>query len=934
MRKVVTIVIVCLLSFKVYAGDSGKIAGRVVDALTKEPLAGANIIVVGTTRGTVVDLEGRYAILNLSPGTYSIRASALGYQAMEIANLRVSIDLTTVADFILTESAITTQAVVVMAERPLVQKDMTSSTAIVDSKKIEALPITSFQDVLALQAGVVAGHFRGGRSGEVTYLLDGIPMTDPNTGSAVINVNTNSIQEMQLVTGAFNAEYGNAMSGIVNIATKNGGNELKGNITAYSGGYVTSHSDIFTGLQKVNPFNSQWLEVSLNGPIVSNDLFFYIDARHYYTAGNLFGIRKFNTFDITNARAASTADWNIQETGDGATVPMAPYLEMYLQAKLTYKPSATFQISYNCILNNNRGKDYNFAFKYNPDGELSNFTKGYVNNLNITHTINSKTYYNVGASYFFHDYREYLDQSPFSLSDLFNRRDPFNQDYVNTALLQAPEGTFVTGGTIMAHNVNNTGSYLVKFDITSQATDNHMIKGGLEFNKYQLFLHYINLQMPQGDINRDPVLDGKPFLEGPVVIPSIESLNNQLYLHRPMQFSAYLQDKMEFKSLIVNFGVRFDWFHPDGQVLANPADPNVYWPLQPQYQDSVIAPGVTDTTLLHQIAVQKRMGFWYKNATDKYQFSPRLGVSFPITDQGIIHFSYGLFFQMPSFYQLYQSPGYKLRIAGSTFLGTIGNPDLNPEQTTKGELGLQQQLSDDISIDITGYFNDIRNLSGTLNEIIYVYGGAAEYSKFVNTDFGFVRGLVISIDKRLANSWAATLDYTFQIAKGNASDPNAAVNLLNSGVLPETQLIPLDWDQLQTLNVTLSYANPSNWGASFNFRYGSGTPYTPQGLTNVGQLVYNSAIKPATYNLDARIYKDFKIGGKTLSLFLRIINLLDTKNPLNVYTDTGLPNVSLAEEQIISTNPSQRISTVHDWYTNPTFYSEPRRVEFGTTISF
>jgi hypothetical protein len=401
-----------------------------------------------------------------------------------------------------------------------------------------------------------------------------------------------------------------------------------------------------------------------------------------------------------------------------------------------------------------------------------------------------------------------------------------------------------------------------------------------------------------------------------------------------MQFSAYLQDKMEFNSLIVNFGVRFDWFHPDGQVLANPADPNVYWPLQPQYQDSVIAPDVTDTTLQHQIAVQKRMAFWYKNATDKYQFSPRLGVSFPITDQGIIHFSYGLFFQMPSFYQLYQSPGYKLRIAGSTFLGTIGNPDLNPEQTTKGELGLQQQLSDDISIDITGYFNDIRNLSGTLNEIIYVYGGAAEYSKFVNTDFGFVRGLVISIDKRLANSWAATLDYTFQVAKGNASDPNAAVNLLNSGVLPETQLIPLDWDQLQTLNVTLSYANPSNWGASFNFRYGSGTPYTPQGLTNVGQLVYNSAIKPATYNLDARIYKDFKIGGKTLSLFLRIINLLDTKNPLNVYTDTGLPNVSLAEEQIISTNPSQRISTVQDWYTNPTFYSEPRRVEFGTTISF
>ncbi len=948
MRKITSLIFVLLFSIKAFAGDTGKLAGQVVDATTNEPLVGATVLIEGTSMGAATDLNGRFVILNVPPGSYSLKATAVGYRPEEIKENRVSIDLTTTVNFELSESAVTTQAVVVTAQRPLVQKDMTATTAVIDSKQIKALPVTSFQDVLQLQAGVYVSpngdiHARGGRSGEITYMIDGVPVSDAYNGSPTISVNTSSIQEMQLVTGAFNAEYGQAMSGIVNIATKSGGNQFRGMVTAYTGGYVTSHSDIFTGLQTVNPFNDNWLEGSLDGPIVKDKLFFYADARYFHNNGYFYGIRKFNTYDITNARDASPANWTIQETGNGQLVPLAPYWEAYAQGKVTYKPFADLQISYDYILDNSRGKDFStssesdFQYKYNPDGMLSNFTKGYLNTITATQTLSSRTYYTLGLSYFFHDFREYMDQNPFSLSDLFTRNDPFNQPYVHTALLQAPEGTFYTGGTNMTHNVRNTNTYIAKFDITSQVTDNHMIKAGVQFTQYQLFLHDINLQMSPIDINRDPILNGGPFLEGPVVIPGPESPNNLYYLHKPQQFSAYVQDKMEYKSLIVNFGVRFDWFHPDGQILANPADPNVYSPLEPQYQDSVVAPignGVTAANQ-HQIAVQRRMAFWYKNATNKYQFSPRLGVSFPVTDRGILHFSYGLFFQMPSFDQLYQSPGYKLQMAGSTNLGIIGNPNMNPEQTTKGELGLQQQLSDDISIDVTAFFNDIRNLSGTLNEIEYVYGGAAQYSMYVNTDFGFVKGIVLTLDKRLSNSWAATLDYTFQIAKGDASDPNSAFNLRNSGVLPETQLIPLDWDQRHTVNATLSYVNPADWGASFVFRFGSGTPYTPQSLSNVGELVYNSAVKPATYNLDMQAYKTFRLGdNSSIMFFLRVNNLLDTKNAINVYTDTGLPGVSLAEEALLATNPSQRISTVQDWYTRPYYYSEPRRVEVGTSISF
>ncbi len=523
----------------------------------------------------------------------------------------------------------------------------------------------------------------------------------------------------------------------------------------------------------------------------------------------------------------------------------------------------------------------------------------------------------------------------FLLNDLFTREDPFNQKYVNTKLASAPEGTFLTGGTNMFHGIRSTNTYVAKFDITSQVTSHHEVKAGLLFNYYTLFLHNINLHMSQADNNNDPVLTGQPFLINPVVIPSMETQDNQQYTHKPWQFSFYVQDKMEYQSLIVNLGIRFDYFHPDGQVLADPSDPNVYLPLKPQNQDSVVAPGVSPS-MQHQAGVDKRMTYWYKNASNKWQLSPRLGVSFPITDRGIIHFSYGLFFQIPAFERLYSNPGYKLGVAGgSTNLGIIGNPDLKPEQTTSGELGVQQQLTDDLALDVTGYFRDIRNLAGTLNEIEYVFGGTKTYSKYVNTDFGFVRGVVISLDKRFSGGFSANLDYTFQIAKTDASDPNSAYNSRASGVQPETQLIPTDWDQRHTVNVTLNYVNSSsNWGGSTIFRYGSGTPYTPEGITNVGTLVYNSQVKPSTFRLDLQLYKDFKISQTTLSVFLRINNLLDTKNATQVYPSTGQPDWSLDEKRQLEIQQPEVVSSIVDRYNRADYYSEPRRVELGTTISF
>jgi outer membrane receptor for ferrienterochelin and colicin len=261
-------------------------------------------------------------------------------------------------------------------------------------------------------------------------------------------------------------------------------------------------------------------------------------------------------------------------------------------------------------------------------------------------------------------------------------------------------------------------------------------------------------------------------------------------------------------NLIVNLGIRFDYFEPDGKILSDPTDPDIYRPRRPENIEKTI---------------EERRTYWYKDATPKFQLSPRIGFSFPITDMGVFHFSYGHFLQTPRYSLLYHNPEYKFEY-GTSNLGIAGNPDLKPEQTISGEVGLQQAIAENVVIDVTAYFRDIRNLTGTRADEIYLYGGAGKYSQYVNSDFGFVKGVVFTLDKRYSNNWSAKIDYTLQSAKGNASDPNATRNQLASGEQPEVQLVPLDWDQTHTLNISINYSSDNNWGGSVLFRYGSGLP--------------------------------------------------------------------------------------------------------------
>lgn len=909
----ISISLFILISFFAFAGNTGKVAGRIIDAQSGEPLPFVNVIIEGTSLGAASSIDGNFAIIGVPPGIYSIKASAVGYNTEIIKNVNVSIDLTTKLEFKLSEASVELKKeIVVTATRPLVTKDLTSSTAIINSKEISALPVTEFQEVLQLKAGIVGGDVRGGRQGEVVYAIDGVPVTDVYDGSTVVDVNTNAIEELQFISGAFNAEYGKALSGYVNIATKEGDEKYRGSVTTYFGDNVSSHTDIFKYVNHFNTFATRDLEGNFSGPIIKDVASFYLNGRYNYNDGWLKGQRVFNPWDITVNQGSSVPieqRYLIQKTGDGAIVPMNYHEKIYFQGKLTLKPFTSVKLNYDYLLDKDRYRDYDQSFSLNPDGDFKKFQVGSANILSITHILSGSTFYQASASYFFKQFRQFVYEDP---------NDPRWTNYKLLTQQPADVPSFRTGGTQNQQFRRTTGTSGFKYDFTSQVSETHLIKTGVDLSMHRLTYDNVNLLQPNN--LSDPQTTMQPFVQ--MRIPNINDPNENIaidsYYRMPIEFSAYLQDKIELKDLIINIGLRYDFFHPDGLLLADPSDPDIY---RPRKLDNL------------QKTLAERRTYWYKKPSNKSQFSPRLGVAFPITDRGVIHFSYGYFFQIPNFEYLYQNQEYKFG-AGTGNLGIVGNPDLKPEQTVNGEVGVQQAISDDISIDLTGYFRDIRNLTGTRADEILMFDGTESYSQYQNTDFGFVKGIVFTLTKRLSNNWTATIDYTLQSAKGDASDPAQLRNQLVSGEIPELQLIRLNSDQTHTLNVTFSYSSPEHWGFSLIGQYGSGFPYSPLESLNISTLLTNSEVKPVTYNVDLRAYKEIYFDKYRLMLFARIYNLFDIENQINVYNDSGRADFTMEEFIDRQRNLPPLVNSVQDYYINPTFYSQPRRVEMGVSIYF
>ena len=252
---------ILIITSYLFSGTTGKIAGIVKDADSGEPLPGVNILLEGTLLGGASDIDGYYVILNVPPGRYTLKASIIGYSEVSVQDIRINIDLTTEIDIQMQQTVVESGSeVTVVAERPVVQRDISASTAIIETEQIEALPVQSVTEVIGLQAGVQGLSIRGGGSNQTAFVVDGFTMRDERDNTPFTGVSLSAVQDIQLQTGGFNAEYGNIRSGLVNVITREGSStRYSGTITAQ----ISPAADKHFGPSFNDP-NSYWLRPYLD----------------------------------------------------------------------------------------------------------------------------------------------------------------------------------------------------------------------------------------------------------------------------------------------------------------------------------------------------------------------------------------------------------------------------------------------------------------------------------------------------------------------------------------------------------------------------------------------------------------------------------------------------------------------------------------------
>jgi outer membrane receptor protein involved in Fe transport len=876
------------------AQTAGKLSGVVKDQDTNEPLVGANVVIVGTTMGAATDLDGSFFIINVPPGKYDVEVSILGYQRMKQRDVIVNSGRTTTANFVLRAAALVQQEVVVQAIRPDVVPEKTSTSTVIRPEDVESLAgMRDIGDVIGLAADVTDGHFRGGRANEEYYTLQGMGIVNPYDATAAFRPILSAVEEVEVITSGFGAQYGNAQSGVVNITMKEGKPDK-----------WSSRFEVRVrapGLKYFGPSiydeNAQPYLQKLKDP----NFWKYGDA----TTGNKalvgwtpssFGGDSAVMLQVSQAlwKSATARDLNstywksqVDYTIEGATGgPLAKGITMFVALRSavenaivqTEEPNKQYQLMGNTVIDLGGGAALRFSGGYQYD--LTNVLGGgtgfydwvwdrilgvsYRERTNaqfgarFTQTISPRTFYEIKLNSLRTTNR--LGTSPY-------------YDVITDAVRGMETGTAIitrnmnflyyqnmTGKTFFylsnnLGNFNDQKTLTVSLDasITSQITKSHLVNGGIQANTYSLNVNDISNIRSKG------------------------SIRNTKFSGTPYELGLYLQDKMEFEGMIANVGIRWDLWNSNNYYYVDQFDPFVL-------RDAEGKPTLSYDAELAPKEKAKPLG----------RLQPRIGVSFPVSTSTVFHLNYGTFMQRPSFQNVLGVNQKLPPLPSPPAVNSLGNPRLQPQVTNQYDIGVMQGLGQGFTLDVSGYYRDIKDL---IEQAVFTnLSSGTSYFSYFNRDYADVRGFRIQLTNR-RGALTGSLNYQFSVATGKSSSASNAPVAITKNVSGEISTdavskvpirdVLLNFDRTHNLIVTLAYSTPDRFGpnvlgvypfdnlvVSVNSFARSGRPYTSSNNAND----VNGMRSPAEYNTNLRLAKNIRnLLGMPATMYLEVFNLFNQK---------------------------------------------------------
>ncbi len=970
-----SLVILILLPNSLLGGNLGKIFGKITDAETGEPLIGANITIKETYQGATTDVSGEFIILRVYPGSHNLTISYIGYETISLLDVYVTVDNTTYINRELNKQIIEGAVVTVVAERHLIDKSHTASKHSVDSESMEKQPVKDMKDVLETQAGIFQNTYRGDSRVSSVILMNGISTNSGLFSDNFSGFNLSAIQEISVMTGGYNAEYGEARAAVINITEKKTAQGIHGSFISRlrpAGKYhfgrnmysrdnydITNYDIDYWTTQSENPISifyqddptellANWQEQSTPDPTLGD----YAERDQWFYESTLYG-GLFNgvTFLISGRQENSVGIFP-QSIPYNAEQNIQGYLNFDFFKRLQiriggfggeketaitgggsrYSNGADYVISSNNTnfdsWEGNQEHQWQGATivagpydqnKYNPLGviydnypELRNWNQLY---LSLTYTVNQNSFMKLNVS---------------QLSDAMDRSD--RDDLVPDSLWSRRDDTFLMVTQFRDqgyyHGYDRTKSKIqqLRFDYTNQYTKNQQVKLGTGYKQFDIDLeHFMASYEGGGRWNLLNVFSGRPY-EG----------------------HFYIQNLSEFPGIILNGGIRLDYFNQNREASNNMFDPlasETTTPGHNPWQPAGI-PGVPETTPTER----------------QLKISPRLGLSHPISETALLHFSYGHFYQRPSWAKMLGFPFVNYTEDPETVLnpfaeqitymeewqGFYGNPDLGYERSVQYELGLDLVYNNQIKVDFTGYYKDASQIASVNTGLFGSEYFATKAYMVSNGGYSDTRGMEASLETRLNSPINAGMTYDIywsfrgKIGYSRLNEPGSEFIDRPLGYSSSKQT----WSGYQKVKGWLSYdlgkgSGPgiaglhpfSDLHAYLYFWWRSGDPYTyhPTGdlSTKPNNMTWFSL-----YQLNLKLSKGVSLGNIHTIFSLDATNLLDSKFLRLLYSDRLSyyhENADLPLEERLPKNLFSGEPNIWEWYS---YEVAPRQIEFQIRIDY